>query len=491
MDPPDPELSLFLYYLRLATEGGKRPMDLLVLSGTRLIIFLVGAILLVGFGADWLATRLRLPDVLWLIALGIIAGPVLGLIPPAYPLVLAPALGVAALVLILFDAGIDLRWSIVRPLAGSAVLFAVVSYALSTVVILVVGYLVLFPGDFVLSLLFGTALGCTSGAVVIHLANRLRLPTGLRSVVQLEAAVEDAFAIVTVTTLLAFLSPTSGSLALKVSTSVILPLPVGIAVGLVAGLVWLVFLYAWQDRQFAALATLGFLLVVYAFAQLLGGSGILAALVFGGVLGNEEIVRKFLRRSRPFHVSAELRRVEVEISFVLRSFFLFLIGMLVTLSNPGLAVGFALVVLILVLLGVRRLAFAGVTNPRHVPQAWANPVSALYGRGLTSAVLLVTALATVPASTRLLFPALLVIVGTNAAMTAVLYLQPTEFPRVEPDAERRWAETAAELISVTDALFLQLGSDPGARSATPQERAPPAEPPTGPPPLPEPAAPKR
>jgi len=424
------------------------PVTLFTLGSTSILLLLLGVTLLVGFGADWLANRFRIPDVLWLIALGILAGPVLGLLPESDLLLLAPVLGTAALVLILFDAGIDLDLFLLRPLARSAILSSALCYFASTAVLSLVGALVLFPGHPILSILFGAALGCTSGAVVIPLAARFGFPGGIRGVLQLDAALEDAIAIVMVTTLLALVTPVGGALAIDVTTALILPFPVGIAVGLIAGLAWLPFLYRWQDRPFATLATLGFLFVAYAAAQGLGGSGIVAALVFGVVIGNEVIVRRFLRRARPFRVSAELRRVEVEIAFVLRTFFLVMIGVLVTLAFPSLAAGVAIALVVVALLLVRYGAFRLVADAKTFPESWATPLAAMYGRGLTSAVLLIVSLRAIPNSAILFFPALLLIVGTNVGMTVAMY------------ASRPMAEYASPFDTGEDAGALLIAFSP-------------------------------
>ncbi len=466
-------------------------MTLLVVSGTTLVLALLGVTLLVGFGADWLATRFRVPDVLWLIALGILAGPILGLLTSSSLLTIAPLLGIAALILILFDAGIDLKFTLLRPLAGSAVLFAVGSYFLSTLLLFAVGLVALFPGHWVRALLFAASLGCVSGAVIIPLANRLRLPAGLRNMLHLDGAIEDALAVVTVTTLITLVGPVRGDLVFTVTASLVLPLPVGILIGVAAGLVWLLFLYGWQDRPFTALATLGFLFAIYAVTEALGGSGILAALVFGMILGNEAVVRRLLRRVRPFRISRELRLVEVEIAFLLRTFFLFLIGMLVTLSNPGLVPGVAIVAIVLLLFGLRRLLMPAVTHPATVPATWAAPVASLYGRGLTSAVLLIISLGTIPQAANLLLPALLIIVGTNVLMTVLLFLQPPLAGAGAPEIERIWASAAPELIALSSeeppALAPASPPDrpaPPGGPAEPDVDRPAAEP--EPPPLPQP-----
>ena len=467
-------------------------MTLLQLAGTPLIILLLGVTLLVGFGADRLAKQFQIPDVLWLIGLGLLAGPVLGLLPSGALLLIAPVLGTTALILILFDAGIDLKLSLIRPLAGSAILFAVASYAVSTVALFAVGDLVLFPGHTVLSLLFGAALGCTSGAVIIPLANRLGLGEGLRSLIHLDSAIEDALAIIVVTTLLVLVAPSSPNLALNLTATLVLPLPVGVVIGLAAGLLWLLFLYGWQYQPFSALATLGFLFIVYAIAEALGGSGILAAIVFGGVLGNEQLVRRLLRRTLPFRISSDLRQVEVEIAFVLRTFFLFLIGMLVTLVAPSAPDAIAIILVVVLLLALRLGTFRAVTNPREVPRTWATPMAAFYGRGLTSAVLLIIALQAVPRSSVLFLPALLIIVGTNVAMTIGLYRLPLSRPVPDLAAARRWADAAPQLLALAevDDTIHRPAPGPTATPAThPSGGVPPGEQPEeelAPPPLPTP-----
>ncbi len=455
-------------------------MTLLGLTGTTLLVLLLGVTLLVGFGADWLAVRFRIPDVLWLIGLGVLAGPVLGLLATGSLLLIAPVLGAATLVLILFDAGIDLQLSEIRPYLGSALAFSASVYFVSVGTLYLVAYFVLFPGHFVLSLLFATALGCASGAVIIPLARRLGVGPDLRNFLQLDGAFEDAIAVVVVTTILALRAPSSSSLALNVTASLVLPLPVGIALGLAAGLIWLLFLYSWQGRPFSALATLGFLFVVYAVTEALGGSGILAALVFGIVLGNEALVRRFLRRTRPFRISEEMRKVEVEIAFVLRAYFLFLIGMFASLADPGLGVGASVIVLVLLLLGLRGLVFRATTQPPKTPREWQGTVTALYGRGLTSAVLLIVSVELIPAVSILFEPAILLIVGTNVAMTVSLFARPVPRATRAAGQDRRWAEASPRYISFTEA-------DPRAPGALPDEDMPEPVPDPAPPPAPDPA----
>src|SRR6185437_10857674 len=70
----------------------------------------LAAILLLGIGAQWIAWRMRLPSILLLLFIGIIAGPVMGWLEPDKLLgsLLLPLVSLSV-GLILFEGGLGLR----------------------------------------------------------------------------------------------------------------------------------------------------------------------------------------------------------------------------------------------------------------------------------------------------------------------------------------------------------------------------------------------
>ncbi|HTT72831.1 MAG TPA: cation:proton antiporter [Thermoplasmata archaeon] len=403
-------------------------MTFFELSGTNLLLLIIGATLLVGFASDFLAARLRIPDVIWLMMLGILVGPALGLVSSSQFLVFAPILGVAALVLILFDAGLDMRFREIRTIVGPALVFSAASYAVAAV-ILFVGTALIFPSEGLAgALLFGLSLACTSGAIVIPIARRLQLNEDLGRLAQLDGAFEDTFAIVSVTSLVLLVTaPASGGSSLHLALDLALPIPVGIVIGVIGGVAWTEFLSAWQDEPYAALATLGFVLVVYTVAEVLGGSGIIAALVLGIVLGNSRNFRKLLGRGGTFRLGTSLRKVQGELAFLLRSFFLLLLGILADPRGLSPLLWAALLGATGLLFCVRWGIAARTAGPPRLRPSWAPVLAGLYGRGLTSAVLIVIAFNEIPNASDLVLPAAILVLLTNVLMTAVLlYLDRTE-----------------------------------------------------------------
>jgi NhaP-type Na+/H+ or K+/H+ antiporter len=124
------------------------------------------ALLVLGFLCQWLAWRVRLPAILFLLLTGILLGPASGLLDPdalfgelLFPLV---SLGVAV---ILFEGSLGLRWAELRGVAP-AVLNLVSIGALISVGVLAAAAHYLVGLSWELALLFG-ALTCVTGPTVV------------------------------------------------------------------------------------------------------------------------------------------------------------------------------------------------------------------------------------------------------------------------------------------------------------------------------------
>jgi len=138
---------------------------------------------------------------------------------------------------------------------------------------------------------------------------------------------------------------------------------------------------------YSYMLTLAVVLLAYAFSEVLGGSGSLCSLLFGIVLGNEKEIYRILRMERPSTtvVDAGLKRFESEIAFLLRTFFLVYIGIIVSIGDvKTILVG---VILSFILL-LSRVAAVRVATARCSELAEERPVmSVLLTRGLAAAVL--------------------------------------------------------------------------------------------------------
>lgn len=399
-------------------------MVLISVSETTLVILLIGASVLIAFASDYLATRFRIPDVLWLIAFGLIAGPVLGLVRAPQVVTAGAVLGTAALIIILYDAGIDFNAIEARAFAGRAILFALGSFAAATGLLFAFAYFLLTGGNVALSALFALALGGISGAVIIPIAHRIGLPESLKGTLHLDAAIEDAVAVLAVTILVSVMVG-SGTGPGQIALEILLPIPIAVLAGVAGGVAALQFLARWQRRSYAGLATMGLLFLVYGLTQAVDGAGIIAALIMGVIIGNEPLIRRWMRvpEADSFAFDPSVRGVHNEVAFLLRALFLVVLGILVPFQPLGiLAVVCVLALPFLLLFTRRAIARRMETSGRFEPGS-GRPLADLYGRGLTNAVLLIVPLALVPSVSTILLPGFLIIIATDIIMTVLIFLE--------------------------------------------------------------------
>lgn len=394
-------------------------------SVTTVAILLIGGTVLLAFASDALAQRFRIPDVLWLILFGLLAGPVFHLVQPGQVSELGAVLGTVALVVILYDAGIDFNPKEARAVGTAGLLLAVGSYALAAGVLFVVGLYAFANGNLLTAVLFALCLAGASGAVILPIARRLGFPPVVRDTLHLDMAIEDTLSVLAVTVLLSVVTTQNPGWQ-SVVPEVLLPLPVAIAFGLLGGFIAIEFLSRWQRRTYAGLATMGILFVVYGASAALGGSGVMAALIMGIVLGNDAFFRRWMPRTArtDFAFDPAVRQVHNEIAFVLRAVFLVILGILVPFQPLGIIAAVAIVALPFVLLFARRWFLGRLETRRLIEPGNARRLSNLYGRGLTNAVLLILAIEAIPSMEPLLLPAFLIIIGTDVIMTVLVFLEP-------------------------------------------------------------------
>ena len=109
-------------------------------------------------------------------------------------------MGMLALILILFEGGLELRLTeVLRNLPG-ALLLSSVCFALSAALVAAVTHLLLHF-NWIDSLLIGAALGSTSGSVVLPALQQIVAPERLKVTLTLESSLGEILAVLTVGTL--------------------------------------------------------------------------------------------------------------------------------------------------------------------------------------------------------------------------------------------------------------------------------------------------
>lgn len=358
-----------------------------------MILLVVGLLYFASRVFTGIFSRFGVPDVLLLMIIGILAGPVTSLLSVEFFGQMGPIMATMALAVILFESGIDTKLSDLKRAAGPTSIltfpFFVISLTVAAALFLATGQLIQgTPPPLMTGLLFGAIVAGTSSAVVIPLVNQLKPHETIKGSLVLESALTDVLCIVLTLSFIEAALDVGGEIPLLgLGRSTAVTLLGATILGLVAGLVWI---KAWQrmaSLKSSLFPTIFFVLIVYGFAELLKLSGAISALVFGLSIANfGALPISFLKKlGRDLPRVTELERnVFRELVFLLKTFFFIYLGLNFRFDDwKAHGIAFS----ILVLYGLRflccRLLFrSDVYTGRDRLIA-----SALIPRGLAAAVL--------------------------------------------------------------------------------------------------------
>lgn len=252
------------------------------------LALLIGAtVLLVSVVAVRFSSRLGLPTLLVYLALGVGIGEA-GLGIKFSDAELTRTIAMCALVVIIAEGGLTIRWSTLRTAIGPAITLATVGVVASVVVIAAVAHLTLGL-DWRLALLYGAVLSPTDAAAVFSTLRRFRLPPRLTATLEAESGMNDAPVILIVMAL--SVSPTGSGPVWYQLLLVLYQLAGAAVIGYLVGRAgaWAMPRAALPAAGLYPLAVVGLTILAYAAAAYAETSGFLAVYVSGVVLGNARL----------------------------------------------------------------------------------------------------------------------------------------------------------------------------------------------------------
>ncbi|HUW75848.1 MAG TPA: cation:proton antiporter [Gallionella sp.] len=247
-------------------------------------ILIIGLMLFFAHFLSLQFSKTNIPDVLVLMLVGIVIGPVLGITTPEDFGKIGSLIATIALVVILFEGGTSLNLDVLGKSLGTTGLLAVASFVLTAVIIASIGYLTLGLSPLAAAIL-GVTLGNTSSAVVIPMVNSLRLSEKPSTVLVLESALTDVLSIIGVFALLQ-IHTQGGVEPGRLVGSVLASLIFAAVIGVLGGIGWLLVLGKVRGFPNTISSTLAYVFIVYGLTEMLGFSGAIAALALGFSLTN-------------------------------------------------------------------------------------------------------------------------------------------------------------------------------------------------------------
>jgi Na+:H+ antiporter len=353
---------------------------------------LVSAIVVFGFFSEFFFHRTGIPSFLFLILIGIFVGPVFGWVSSTSIL---PSLGIFAtltLLIVLFYGGMDTK--VTALMGGGGRAFAqVLLYVVPSVLAIGVFLSIVFGWSPLLSLIYASVIGGeTTAAVVIPLSRSLKLSENTVAFLTLESAMNSVLSIIL---FFAFVGAYNSGVSNAVLTisSIVANFSIGIVVGAVLSLGWVLLLSRWRTQRYTYVFTMGLIFLTYSATSLVGGSGELAVLIFGIVLGNYQLLNYVGKAKVDLGaLQSQLQTFHGEMSFLLETLFFVTLGLTFVAVPSQILGNVAYGLALLAILVVVRYAAVNISTFRSEMRANQSSMVLMCAMGLTPATLSIIAL---------------------------------------------------------------------------------------------------
>jgi NhaP-type Na+/H+ or K+/H+ antiporter len=302
-------------------------------------ILIIGLMLFFAHFLSLQFSKTNIPDVLVLMLVGIVIGPLLGIATPDDFGKIGSLIATIALVVILFEGGTTLNLDELGKSLGMTGLLALVSFVLTAAIIGAIGFYVLRL-ELLPAIMLGVTLGNTSSAVVIPMVHSLKMSKKPATVLVLESALTDVLSIVGVFALLQIYTKGDvepGGLVGSVLASLIF----AVVFGVLGGIGWLLVLGKVRGFPNTISSTLAYVFIVYGLTEMLHFSGAIAALALGFSLTNFQKFNLYRIPNVDKNI-VPLNEIDLafysEAVFLLKTYFFVYLGISIHFSEVALGV---------------------------------------------------------------------------------------------------------------------------------------------------------
>jgi cell volume regulation protein A len=420
-------------------------------------IGIFGIIIVIGFIGEILFEYTKIPSILFLMAAGLLLGPIYHIFNQSVFLSFAPYLSTLVLVLIMFQGGIELDFLTVFKSSYLSMILIIIGLLLS--IILVGGaFYVTGGGDLMQSLMLGVIVSCSSSTVIMPLLPNIDATEKSKTVIAIESTFNDAFAIIILIVLIEIAKNSSASFNVGgIALQTLYSFAISALVAVVAGIIWYSLLKFLTNTKFAYSVTFAAMLVIVLIMHYIHGNGAIAILVFGIMMGNEDLLTKLKLNFFKMSIkNSVIKKFNHEFSFLIRTVFFVFLGVVVELTDVGVEFFIRLFVIILLIIISRYIAVSSIFKLQNIKK---NPVQAsdrtsvstdsiedvkkekffmlsMIGRALATAIMAYMPLnAGIPGTSKFPEYAFTVIIATNVLLTFGVWYGSRKYKKKTPAAE--------------------------------------------------------
>jgi len=299
------------------------------IASAHVILLAAGVVIFLGVAGEAFFKKTGIPDVAFLMILGVIIGPVLGIIQPDAVIQIVPYFAALALIIIMFDGGLNLDLKQIIKTAHFSFTLAILGFILSVVIATLAVHYTL-DWSWLESILLGSIVGGSSSVIVFGLVRNIRISEETKNMLSFESALTDILS--TIIAFILFEAILAGQFDLQILQETLgRAIVVGLVLGFGVGIPWMYVSTKLGNAQHSYMLTLGVLFVLFFLANSFGESGALTALVFGLMLGNRNHLAGILKFKLP--------RIELDdpthnqLTFLVRSFFFVFVGLMASIGQ--------------------------------------------------------------------------------------------------------------------------------------------------------------
>ena len=350
------------------------------IAAAHVVLLAAGVTIFLGVAGESFFKRTGIPDIAFLMVLGVIIGPVLGIIQADVVTEIVPYFAALALIIIMFDGGLNLDIRQMMKTAHFALVLAVLGFILSMVIVTLLAHYGL-GWEWLDSILLASIVGGSSSIVVFGLLRQVHVSEETKSMLGFESALTDILA--TIVAFIMFDAILTGYFDINLlGITFGKAVSVGLLLGLGVGIPWMYVTTKLSNAQHSYMLTLGILFVLFFLARSFGESGALTALVFGLMLGNRYRLSRYLKFKLP-DISHD-DTMHNQLTFLVRSFFFVFVGLLASFGQIEYII-FGIIATLVIYFGRTFLTKISLTN--KFSQLDRKVTTVMVPRGLAAAVL--------------------------------------------------------------------------------------------------------
>jgi cell volume regulation protein A len=299
------------------------------------LVIVIAGILLLGALGEFIFARTRVPDVVWLVVAGILAGPVSGLIPAGLLKPSIPFFGAIALTVILSSGAFRLQLIEVAAAAPRGIFVGLSGFVFS--LIATCGFFWLStqlgyvrPSPPLAWVMVGAIVAGTSSVIIMPTMALARVPSRVARTLEVESSSTDALSVIVTMVLIDLIVSGSADIS-RPFIALGRELGVGVALGVIAAALLVPGIPSMRDKPHGYTIFLASMLALYGITDLFKGNGAMAVLVASLLIGNASFIVPRLFPGAHGLVFAATQTTTVmqdQMAFLIKSFFFFLIGLM-------------------------------------------------------------------------------------------------------------------------------------------------------------------